>query len=555
VRKSKNKNPQNSANKGFKSHTVSPSPAVFHLNGRSTDPENLKREISTPAQRNWAEGTILYGEDDALPLRIAQAVEESPAASSCIDTIAQFIKGSQFSDEDLMTFVIDKNGTTLWDFHCALAESLALFWGFAVNFKFNERGKITMAYQMSFESCRLKEPGEQSPYITHIKYNPYFGTAENKKDYTKSYPVFNIQEATKQISNLEGEERKNWGGQVYYFGKTSPLHRFYPVPKYWSAKEAIQADHKLQEFTNQELENGFFQSVLINAIGDPNKWSNNPRLMEDELQSDNVTKKKVPTKTVGEEFNEQMGTSFAGSQKAGTAMVLWSNDANSAIKISPFPSGINGDRLIATQNSITKTITIATRVPSILANISEGVSLGSDGNEIQKSIELMQSRTAEWREVLQNFYNNILLPNLDKSTKGRVEIQNFNPITEPIEIEDKFWEFMNEEERVAFIKKNMPEIEIIRTAAPAQPPPIEPVIDPGTGEEVPPVEAPITASDPNQDALDSLIRSLSRKELSKFYGYVNDFRKGRASMEQTKIFLRAYKLTDEQIMLFLNDEV
>lgn len=552
MRKPKNKNPQNLGARPVP--TVSPFPAVFHINGKRSDPEDLKREISTPSQRNWAEGTIIYGEDDALPLRIAQAVEESPAASSCIDTISQFIKGSQFSSEKLMNLVIDKNGTTLWDLHCALSDSLALFWGFAVNLKFNEKGKITNTYQMGFESCRLQEPGEHSPYITHIKYNPYFGTLENKTEYTKTFPVFNVQNAIKQIGDLKGEERKNWGGQVFYFGKTSPLHRFYPVPKYWSAKEAIQADHKLQEFTNEELDNGFFQSVLINAIGDPNKMSNNPRLMKEELQSDGVTKKKVPSHTVGEEFNEQMSSSFSGSKKAGTAMVLWSNNADSAIKIQEFPSGINGDRLIATQNSITKTITIATRVPSILANISEGVSLGSDGNEIQKSIELMQSRTAEWRKTLENFYNNVLLPNLEKGTTERVEIQQFNPISEPVEVEDKFWEFMNEAERVAFIKKNMPEIEIIRTAAPAVAP-AEPVINPDTGEQIETTVdgQPVKAVDHNQDAIDSLLRGLPRQALSKLYGYVNDYKKGRATLEQTKVFLRAYKLTDDQILLFLND--
>ena len=59
--------------------------------------------------------------------------------------------------------------------------------------------------------------------------------------------------------------------------------------------------------------------------------------------------------------------------------------------------------------------------------------------------------------------------------------------------------------------------------------------------------------DPNQDAIDSMLRSMSRSELSKLYGYINDYKKGKATYEQTAIFLRAYKLTDEQIKLFLED--
>lgn len=537
--------------------TVSPSPALFKINGKHTysDPQDLKREISTNSQTILSEGTILYGEDDALPLRIALAVEESPAASSCIGTIAKFIKGSGFSDPELMKLVVDKDGTTLWDLHSALADSLALFWGFAINFKFNRNGKITNCFQLSFESCRFKAPGDKSPYITQIVYNPYFGTQEKRADDTKTYSIFNVKEVKNEIGGLTKEQLDVWGGQVYYYGKTSPLSRFYPKPKYWSAKEAIQADHKLQEFTNEELDNGFFQSVLINAIGDPNKMSSNPATQV-EYTDDAQVKRTKPSETIGQEFNRQMAATFSGSKKAGTALVLWSQSADSSIKVQAFPTTINSDRIIATQDSITKTITIATEVPGILANISEGVSLGSDGNEIQKSVELMQSRTVDWRTTLENFYNTILLPNKEGFTMGerKVEITSFTPVSEPIEIDDHVWQFLNEAERVAFIKRNMPHVEIIRTVAPPAPAPAPaPVIDPNNPDApaLPGEEA--TAVDPNQDAIDALIRGLSRKDLAKFYGYVNDYKKGRATLEQTKVFLRAFKLSDEQIMLFLND--
>lgn len=543
MRKPKNKEQQKQGARP--QFTISPTPTVY--GGRKKDPENLKRVESTLAQEEAMEEIIIYGDDNALPLRIAQAVEESPAASSCIETIAQFIKGSKFSDQELMEFKVDSNGTTLWDLHCSLAESLALFWGFAVNFKFDRAGKIIDTFLMPFESCRFKKPAEMSPYINIIKYNPYFGTSEYKREFTKEYGVFDSKEAVKTTSNAKKDELSAWPGQVYYYGKTSPTSKFYPKPKYWSAKEAIYADHKLQEFHNEELDNGFFQSVLINAIGDPSQWSKNPRLQKEELQSDGVTKKKVATHTVGEEFNEQMSKNFSGSSKAGTAMVLWSNDANSAIKVQQFPTGINGDRIIATQNSVTKTITIATRVPSILANISEGVSLGSDGNEMQKAVELMQSRTAEWRMVLQNFYNKVLLPNLQKKPgKAQVEIQNYNPITVPVEINKEVWESLNEEEKVAFIKKNMPEIEIIRTAATMETP--EPTIDPETGEEVPPVQAP----KPNE-----ALKNLNLNQIKRISKIVAQFNTGQLTFEQAKQILMSYGLTEEELNAWLTtpDEI
>jgi hypothetical protein len=534
VRKPKNKT---SETQGYRpQYTVSPSPRVF--GAKRSDPENLKREISTPAQRDGFEEIIIYGHDNALPLRIAHAVEESPAASSCIDTIAQFIKGSSFSDEELMELVIDSNGTTLWDFHCGLADSLALFWGFAVNFKFDRSGKITNSFQMSFESCRFQAPGEESPDISFIKHNPYYGTDLYKQEYTKAYPIFNAKEVANQINALPSDKKKDYPGQVYYYGKTSPLSRFYPKPRYWSAKEAILADHKLEEFHNEELENGFYQAVIFNCIGDPNAKSKNPKYMKEVYRSDGVTIDLVPDKTVGEEFNDMMSASFSGSNKAGTGMVFWSANADSAIKVEAFPSSVNGDRIIATQDSITKTITIATQVPSILANISEGVSLGSGGSEIQKAIELMQSRTVQWRKILENFYNKVLLPNLQKKTKGKVEIQNYNPVSNPIDMKkyDKVWEFLNEAEKVAFIKKNMPEIEIIRTEAPATTAvTTEPEIDPVTGEEI----APVQPVKPNES-----LKNLNLTQIKRISKIVAQFNTGALSFEQAKQILLSYGLTE-----------
>lgn len=511
--------------------------------GAKSDPEGLKREISTPAQRDGFEEIILYGKDNALPLRIAHAVEESPAASSCIDTIAQFIKGSAFSDEELMDLVIDSNGTTLWDFHCGLADSLALFWGFSVNFKFDKSGKILNAFQMSFESCRFQEPGENSPDIKFIKHNPYYGTDLYKQEYTTVYPVYDLKEVQNQVNALPAEKRNKYPGQVYYYGKTSPLSRFYPKPKYWSAKEAIMADHKLEQFHDQELENGFYQSVIFNCIGDPNAKSKNPKYMKEQYQSDGTTIVLVPDRTVGEEFNDMMSSSFSGSKKAGTGMVFWSANADSAIKVTAFPSSVNGDRIIATQDSITKTITIATQVPSILANISEGVSLGSGGSEIQKAIELMQSRTVHWRKVLQNFYNKVLLPNLQKKPKGKVEIQNYNPVSNPIDMKkyDKVWEFLNEAEKVAFIKKNMPEIEIIRTEAPLTVT-AEPTIDPETGEEIP---APV-APKPNES-----LKDLNLTQIKRISKIVAQFNTGVLSFDQAKQILMSYGLTEEELNAWL----
>lgn len=422
---------------------VSPYPKAYSFN-----PKNLVREKSVTSQKNFLEDTIIYGEDDALPLRIAQAVDESPATTACIGTVAQFIKGAGFSNADLMNIKVDQYGTTLWDFHCQISDYMALFEGFAVNFKYDFEGKITNAYVLPFESVRFVKSNDRN--IRYMKYNPYFGTQEYKRDFTITYHAFNPVTIQDEIH----EEGINYNGQVYYYGATRPLYKFYPVPRYWSGKKWIYVDGKIQEFHAENLDNGFFQSVLMNVIGDPNQPSKNPKYQEI-YTDENGVKRSRSTKTVGEEFNEQMGEAFSGSKKAGTALVQWSLNSDTSTKIQSFPTNQNFDILSGTLSDAIRGITMATEVPAVLANLpQQQSSLGSDGASIQKAIELMQSRVAAKQAKLESFYNEVLLPMMGYNVE--VNIVNYNPVSTEVNIQDKFWNELSKKEKLDFVANNVP---------------------------------------------------------------------------------------------------
>lgn len=420
-----------------------------HVAVYKAGPEALTRVTATPSQKEYYEKTIRYGDGDDLPLRIAQAVEKSPAASACTDTIAQFITGSRFTDKKLMALKVDESGTTLWELHTLLSKSLSIFEGFSVNAKFSRGGQTLQWLHMGFESCRFGFPENDSPIITEIVYNPYFGTPEFRKQYTTRYAVWDDAKREEQIK----KGGKDFKGQVYYWGNTSPIHRFYPVPSYWSAKHWLRIDAKIQESHEENLDNGWFQSVLMTVVGDPNAWTTNPDYQQTYKDDDGQTRTRA-TKTVGQEFAEVMAASFSGSKKMGTVMVQWAANEATAPRVEAFPTTANADLFLALQDITTKNITIARRVPSILANISEGVSLGSGGSEIQKAVELMQSRVTAFQERLMEFYNKVLLPSMGVS--GEVSIEHFKPISEPVEVEEKFWAELTANERRDFIRENVP---------------------------------------------------------------------------------------------------
>lgn len=525
--------------KNIKKTVVSPNPTAFRVS-----PDALKREATTLSQRDYLENTIKYGADNAFPLRLAKAVEDSPATSACIRTISRFIKGAAFSDPDLMKIKVNKT-QTLWDLHSVLSKSLALFEGLGLNFKYNFGNKISGVFDMSFESLRFVKPDDDlATEINQIKYNPYYGTVEYQEKYTKTYDIYNPDSVKEQFKR----DGTNYKGQVYYYGTTSPLHRFYPFPTYYSAKDWIEADAKFQQFMNQELENGFFQSVILNMIGDPNQASDNPKYQKEVTGEDGV-KRLESTKTVGEEFNDQMSKTFSGSKKAGTAMVFWANNKDNSPKVEAFPGEILSDRLTAQQDLTTKNITIATGVMAILANISEGVSLGSGGSEMQKAVEIMQSNTVDFRVLLEQLYNEVILPNLDVegqeiSLEGRkVQIVNYNPISKPVEINEKVWEWMNDQEKADFIKKNMPDITLFRTSMSVQ------TAIPGTEQQ-----QALPQQAPNEALKNLNIQQITRiqKIVAKYIlGLTEPQNTNSLSYEQARVILSGYGLTDIEIQAFL----
>lgn len=502
--------------------TVSPNPDFF-----SRSPEALKRDVSTTNQKRWDEDTIIWGENDALPLRILEAVEESPTTTSCLDVHTDFITGSGFSDPGLMNLVIDKEGTTLWELHCQFAEYEAKLEGFSCNFKYNGDGKIAAAYNLPIEFNRFVKPKQdKDKSIRQIKYNPYFGTELYNAEYTDTYCVFDIQSVLNEYVALGNK----YLGQVYFAASTRALYKFYPVPKYWTGKKWIYVDGKIQEYHAENLDNGFFQSALLSIIGDPNQLSKNPIYHKTVLGEDGVNRTQSDGTTVGMEFSQMMSSKFSGSKKAGTVMALWSQNKETSPEISAFPNNTGFDVLSGTFTDAIRGITIATKTPAILANLPQQVSsLGSDGASIQKAIELMQSRSVVPKRKLENFYNNILLPNFQTKTSARVKILEYKPVSTVVEIDDKFWNVMNDAEKRKFVKDNIPNVTII-----------EPVT----------TQTGVTTTEPVQT--NELMTNLKARQLEGIQRIVRKYNKEQLTFEQAKQLLKnGFAMTDDDVNVWL----
>lgn len=409
---------------------------------------------------------IVYGNADNFPLKLSKLVSESPSASSCISVISDFIEGDGFSDEAFNDMRVNKQGTRMSELHSMTAESLSIFHGFALNVKYNGEAKISELYPVNFEYCRLSKP-DSSGVISKILYNPYFGTSKYRKDQTTEYDVFNpIPDVVMRQIN---SNKKGYKGQILWWGSVSVASKFYPMPSYYSAKNWMEVDAMIGEYHRNNLAEGFLQSVIFKLIGNPNAPSADPA--DSNYDTDN--QKQEPVKTLGEAFDEMMSDNFRGVSRIGNIMAMWAPNKDAFPQLEAFPSNVNAQILDTIQNLTTKNITISTKVPSILANINEGVSLGGDGNTIRTSVKLMQTRAAKWQALLEAKYKDIFKHWVNPINTD-IEIVDHNPFPESDTIDPQVWDSLNEATKKKWIQEHT-SIEYVEDVQPTPTKPVQQV--------------------------------------------------------------------------------
>jgi len=161
-----------------------------------------------------------------------------------------------------------------------------------------------------------------------------------------------------------------------------------------------------------------------------------------------------------------------GAKRVGTMWVNWIENKEMAPIATAMPSNNNGDLFVTIDNQATKKITIAFKVPSILANINEGVSLGGDGNMVRVAVKLMQQRSVKKQRILTDAYSKVLKAFAQPYVQD-ITIVPYNPYPELEVIDDSIWSTLSVDEKRLWISKNT-DIELIKVNPSTQPVPAPP---------------------------------------------------------------------------------
>lgn len=382
------------------------------------------------------------GFNDDFPLKWAKAIQESPSATSCLSTLTDFLEGFGFSDGELEKLIVNAKGETLFQIHQKTVQDFGQNEGFYWLLKYNGTAAISDWEVLPFENCRLGKP-DSNGYISKIYYNPFFGTSYYKgtdKTQTKVYDVFNPAAVKEQYAK-QGAKYK---GQVFYFGTTSSLSRFYPLPRPFASIKWFQSEAGIADYYEDKIDNGFLNEFMLLMKGDPNAPSQNPEF------SDQDEDKRI---TVAEEFDLVMEKNFMGRGNQNNMMIQWLSIGDDKPETLAFPSSASSEMFITIDNQATKKITVAWNVPGILANIHEGVSLGGDATQIRVAVKLMQQRVIKKQRLLTDAYSKIL-SKFAKPYVQDITIVPYNPYPELEIVDDKIWNALTTEERRQWIQDN-----------------------------------------------------------------------------------------------------
>ena len=420
--------------------------------GRATA---LFRQVTRVTSLEQGKYLPYFDHKDNFPLIWHQAISESPSATSCVSTIQDFLEGSGFSDQELEKKPINTHGQSMFQFHQKVCDDFAEYEGFAVLVRYSAAGAITELENIPFENVRLGKP-DDTGYISKIYYNPFFGTADFRTIDDKTTKIFDCYNPAGVASQMESQGMA-YKGQILFVGTTTALSRFYPLPEAYSSVKWMKIEAGVSDYHEDNINNGFLQPFMLAMLGNPNEPMGEP------VNGTQMTK--------GQAFDEMVAENFMGAKRVGNMWISWFAQESEIPKPIAFPSNNSGDLFLSVDTQATKKITIAFKVPAILANISEGVSLGGDANQIRVAVKLMQQRVVRSQRILTDAYA-MLLAKFDPAYTNEVKIKPYNPYPELEMVDDKIWAEMTTDERRDWILENTAvELDVLADPQPAAPAP------------------------------------------------------------------------------------
>lgn len=206
-----------------------------------------------------------YGEKNDQPQRIAEVVEASATASSCVNIYAKFIAGRGFADAAFYKRVVNSCGMDVDALLRTVADDFARFGGFAIHVNYNGLGEITTASHVPFEWLRFEELDENFRF-DRLAMHPDWGRRFTKLRpfRNKDIEYFHFFDPRPETIEREVQEAGGWNGyrgQILYYSNRGD--KTYPLPIFAAALTDMSTEEGLSNIRLRNARNNFLPAGMI----------------------------------------------------------------------------------------------------------------------------------------------------------------------------------------------------------------------------------------------------------------------------------------------------
>lgn len=348
------------------------------------------------AVNNKQRKIINYGAKNNYPQEILRAINRSSYGASCVKTFASYIFGNGIKVSQDTPFSREIQYYLLThEFLQKIIYDYAMFGGFAFQCRFNSNGNIAMRsfngsgmVHVDFSTIRLGNYDETT-FDVRTAWISQDWEQYTKKEYKPiEIELFDVIKARQAVEDIKQRGTGSYNGQLFYTKQYKPGEPFYPSPVWAAGLSWIYCDGQIGEFHENNIDNGFFPSVILY----------HPGIMSGEKTADG--------RDVIDALKEDL-EQFQGAENSGKIFNLFGPSRESAPQLIPISANNNADLFNTLAEIIEKKIVSAFQMPKLLAGIETPGALGST-NEIANSIEMYVSQIQGHIKFVEQELNRVL---------------------------------------------------------------------------------------------------------------------------------------------------
>lgn len=368
---------------------------IYKINFATIDIPKYSTTLTT--NKKW----VYNGDDNLYPQRVIEFSSKSTTFARCFRLTSQSIAGEGWkTNNTVLKEYLEKqdeyqNNSTLLE---RISSDLALHEGFALQIVYGkDSDKITRIYHIPFDRVRAEVPDSYNGIITH------WYVSGDWSQYTKHcFKPQIVKSFDPELNPLEPENKS----QLFVFSRKHPANDIYPVPQHHPALYYAGVEYELGKLHYNSVLNGMMPSLIV----------------------------EVPSRPSPEErrkFKEDFKSEFQGSEAAGSFVLMFNENPESAIKITPLQAANNVDLYhLLTETSKQKIIEGWGLTSPTLAGLEGAGSLGGNANEIMAAYDLYQSTVIEsfQQNIIKSFKYILKHSKIEGLDVSDLDIEKFKPV-------------------------------------------------------------------------------------------------------------------------------